>query len=71
MDNSLLLKIGLISLPFLSLSVYAIINIIKINSTLKKKDKETNRKLKMERNIKKRPDTNVYDLKARRKNENI
>lgn len=58
-----MIKIGIISLIFFSLSFYAMINVLSINRKLKKEDAD----IKTERKLFKRRDSNVYDLKPSRR----
>lgn len=62
MDKTLIIKLGIIALIFLIFVFYMFLNLIKLNGQLKKieQGKPINRK------IRKRKDSNVYDLKASR-----
>lgn len=63
MDRILLLKIGLITAPFIILCIYSFINVVKVTLKLNKEEK----KMITKRKIMKRDDSNIYDLKTRRK----
>lgn len=67
MDKTLLLQIGLITIPFIALSIFVVVNIISSNMYLNKNEKNEKKKLKVKRKITKRPDSNIYDINLRRR----
>lgn len=60
MENMMWIQIGVISSLFFLFVVYLLINIFKMNRTIKQSEK-------MEREIIKRSESNVYDLNSRKR----
>jgi choline-glycine betaine transporter len=67
-DNILLTKLILLSLPFALISIFITINVIRLNKRLKKADSLEKTKKRTQSAINKKKDTNLYDLKTRKKN---
>ncbi len=67
MDNILLTKLILLSLPFALISIFITINVIRLNKKLKKADSLEKAKSRTVKTINKKTDTNIYDLKTRKK----